>query len=232
MSAAYTAEDYLGAMQALMPRGRVWSRDIDSLQARLLLALVRVYERSDASAHHLLVDAFPQTAVDLLPEWEATLGLPDSCAGAADTLIERQALVVAKLLEPGGMSKAYFLKLAAALGYVDTTITEFGPTHCQMSCEAPLMDESWRFVWEVNLPHETTSITTQFGPTHCEMDCEVPVTDVIAQLVETIGPHSIFQVDSRSDERVDSYKFGALECMFMRLKPAHTYVMFSYRGLA
>lgn len=202
MTATYTAQDYLCALQTLMPRGRVWPRDLDATQTKLLLGLAQVFERSDARARQLLIDAFPGTVDELLPEWEASLGLPDSCGGNPGTIAARQARAVMKFQEPGGMSKAYFLKLATALGYVDTTITESGPTSCEMTCEAPVRgDPLWRFVWHVNLPHQGDN-------------------------------HAFFRADSRCDERVDNYAFGALECQFMRLKPAHTYVIFTYEGMA
>ena len=200
MTASFSAQDYLGALQALMPRGRVWPRDLDATQTQLLLALAQVYERSDGRSRQLLVDGFPQTAVELLPEWESTLGLPDSCGGAPDSIAERQARLVVKLQEPGGMSKAYFLDLAAVLGYLDVTITEFGPTHCGMTCEAGVMDELFRFLWKVNLPHQ-------------------------------VHNHAVFRANACCDGRIDSYAFGALECQLMRLKPAHTQVIFTYKEI-
>ncbi len=201
MTASFSAKDYLGALQALMPRGRVWPRDIEATQTQLLLALAQVYERSDGRSRQLLVDGFPQSAVELLPEWEATLGLPDSCGGAPDSITERQARLVVKLQEPGGMSKGYFLNLAMVLGYADVTITEFGPTNCGMTCEVAVMGEHFRFLWRVNLPHQGEN-------------------------------HTVFRVGSRCDERIDRYAFGTLECQLMRLKPAHTQIIFTYKELA
>lgn len=201
MTASFSAQDYLGALQALMPRGRVWPRDLDAAQTGLLLALAKAYERNDARSRVLLIDGFPSTAVELLPEWEATLGLPDCCGGHPETIKARQARVVVKLQEPGGMSRAYFLNLAAVLGYADMTITEFGPTHCAMTCEVAVMDEYFRFLWKVNIPHQGNN-------------------------------HTVFRTGSRCDARIDNYAFGALECQLMRLKPAHTQVVFTYKELA
>ena len=201
MTASFSAQDYLGALQALMPRGRVWPRDLDATQTRLLLSLAQVYERSDGRSRQLLIDSFPQSAVELLPEWEAALGLPDSCGGAPESIAERQARVVVKLQEPGGMSKGYFLNLATVLGCKDVTITEFGPTNCGMTCEVAVMDEQFRFLWKVNLPHQ-------------------------------VNNHTAFTVGARCDERLDRYAFGALECQLMRLKPAHTQVIFTYKEIA
>lgn len=201
MTASFSAQDYLGALQALMPRGRVWPRDLDAAQTGLLLALAQAYERNDARSRVLLIDSFPPTAVELLPEWEATLGLPDSCGGSPETIQERQARVVVKLQEPGGMSRAYFLNLAAVLGYADMTIAEFGPTNCEMACEVAVMDEQFRFLWKVNIPHQGDN-------------------------------HAVFRAGIRCDARIDSYAFGVLECQLMRLKPAHTQVIFTYKEVA
>lgn len=201
-TSAYTAEDYLGALQSLLPRGMAWPRDMDAAQTKVLLGLVQTYARSDEYARQLLVDAFPSTAIDLLPEWEASLGLPDCCDSGSGTLLQRQARAVLKLQEPGGMSKSYFLNLAAVLGYEDTTITESGPMTCESTCASPVSDDDrWRFVWYVNLPHQGDN-------------------------------HTFFRADSRADMRVDTYLLGALECQLVRLKPAHTYVIFTYEGLA
>lgn len=201
MTASFSAQDYLGALQALMPRGRVWPRDLDATQTQLLLALAQVYERSDGRSRQLLVDGFPQSAVELLPEWESTLGLPDSCGGAPESIAERQARLVVKLQEPGGMSKRYFLNLATVLGYADVTIYEFGPTNCGMTCEVAVMDERFRFLWTVNIPHQGDN-------------------------------HAVSRTGMRCDARIDNFAFGALECQLMRLKPAHTQVVFTYKEVA
>lgn len=168
MTASFSAQDYLGALQALMPRGRVWPRDLDAMQTRLLLSLAQVYERNDGRSRELLSDGFPQSAVELLPEWEATLGLPDSCGGVPESIAERQARLVVKLREPGGMSRVYFLDLALELGYSDTTIAEFGPANCQMTCESPVVDQFFRFIWKVNLPHEVDNQTFFRADTRCD----------------------------------------------------------------
>lgn len=98
----YSAADYLSAMQALMPRGRVWPKDSDATQTQVLGGLVQVYARNTARANNLLVDAFPGMSAELLPEWEATLGLPDPCAGVAPTVAARNAQVLARFTGLGG----------------------------------------------------------------------------------------------------------------------------------
>jgi uncharacterized protein YmfQ (DUF2313 family) len=124
MPQARTNADYLEAIQGLLPRGRVWPRESDSVQAQALSGLAPTPQRVDAAGLALLVDAFPATAVDLLPEWEESLGLPDPCAGEAPTIAARQAQVVARFSGGGGQSVPFFIAFAAALGFT-ITITEF-----------------------------------------------------------------------------------------------------------
>jgi uncharacterized protein YmfQ (DUF2313 family) len=150
-----TAADFLSALQALMPRGRVWPRELDSVQAETLAGLAPTYERQTNRANYLLVDVFPATTTEVLPEWEETLGLPDPCAGEAPTIQQRRAQVVAKLTNTGGQSVAYFIAYAAALGFV-ITITEFTPFRMgAQRMGAPLGGPDWAHTWAVNAPLNT-----------------------------------------------------------------------------
>jgi uncharacterized protein YmfQ (DUF2313 family) len=56
------------------------------VQSQVLYGLAKSYERETARANNLLVDSFPLTTYELLPEWESSLGLPDPCAGVAPIL--------------------------------------------------------------------------------------------------------------------------------------------------
>jgi Uncharacterized protein conserved in bacteria len=153
----YSAADYLSAMQALMPRGRVWPKDADATQTQVLSGLVQVYARNTARANNLLVDAFPATSVELLPEWEQTLGLPDPCAGEAPTLQGRQAQVIARFAGSGGQSAAYFIAYAAKLGYA-VTITPFTPFRVgQQSMGCQLGTQDWAFTWRINSAAQTVT---------------------------------------------------------------------------
>lgn len=129
---SYCASDYLGALQALMPRGRIWPRDVSSVQAKVLAGLTKVYEAQNKRANNLLVDAFPSTAAELLPEWEATLGLTSNSAGPAATVSARQALVVARLVGANGIAAGDFADYAALLGY-SVTVKGNAPFRCGQS---------------------------------------------------------------------------------------------------
>jgi len=145
----YSRADFRSALQALLPRGRVWPREDGSAQARVLDGLAGVYERQSADAAALLADAFPPTAQDLLPEWEATLGLD----GGA-TMPERRFAVIARLTARGGQSHPYFIGLAEALGFPGATITDFGRFTVGGACTAAVRTGSWHHVWLLHVPDD------------------------------------------------------------------------------
>jgi len=147
----YTDADYLAAMQALLPRGRAWPREAAAILTKVLGALAPTYTRQGARAVVLLADAFPVAPVELLPEWEATLGLPDPCAGPSPTIQQRQQQVAARFIAGGGQSVEFFVNFAATLGY-PITITQFAPSRFGQPFGQPLGGEAWAHAWQVNAP--------------------------------------------------------------------------------
>ena len=148
----YLAADFLAALQALMPRGRVWPREPDAKQTSVLSGLTPTYERSNARADYLLVDAFPATTSELLPEWEASLGLPDPCLGGSPSVAQRVAQVVARFTSSGGQSVPYFIAFAATLGY-PITIQEFTTARIGVATIGqPINNDAWAYAWAVHAP--------------------------------------------------------------------------------
>lgn len=145
----------------------------------------------------LLLETDPRTTVALLSDWERVYGLPDDCCSTLDAAAERRVRLATKVAEIGGLSKPYFINLATALGYSDVTITSFKPTTCEMTCDGAVMDETWRFAWQVNIPNQK-------------------------------NVHRFFGAESASDEAIDTYKQGVVECLFKKLKPAASLVLFNY----
>ncbi len=163
----FSANDYTAALQALIPPGAVWPTDPDATQTAVLSALANSYQQSDDAALALLVGAFPTTATIMLTEWESTLGLPDDCAiGETDSMALRQAAVTAKLFSTGGQSPAYFIDVAAQLGYT-ITITQYRQARAGLSvCGDALNGENWPFVWLITAP-ATTIIYAKAGLSYC-----------------------------------------------------------------
>lgn len=123
-----SVEAYRAQLQALLPPGDlVWPRRADTELGRLLTALAEGLAEADARAKQLLEESLPDSALEMLPDWERVVGLPDACSTElANTIAERRMNVVAKLTMRGGASKAWFIAFAAKLGYV-IEIDEFRP---------------------------------------------------------------------------------------------------------
>jgi uncharacterized protein YmfQ (DUF2313 family) len=148
----YSVFDYLSALQRLLPRGRVWQRGWGSVQAQDLLTLMPQIVRLNERAIDVLAETFPCSTYELLPEWEATLGLPDPCIGEAATIQARQQAVCLKWSARGGQSIAYFEQLAASIGCA-ITIQTFRPFYIgQSRVDDRLFDEQWAYVWQVSTP--------------------------------------------------------------------------------
>ena len=142
--------DLAGLFLRLLPRGRVWPKVLSAVQPQAIAAIMPTYQRLLARDNYLLVDAFPSTTVELLPEWEASLGLPDPCAGEDPTIELRQMHVVARLTQSNGPSIPSLTAFAAALGYT-ITITEFAPARADVSyADDPCYEPEWAFAWQIN----------------------------------------------------------------------------------
>lgn len=151
--ALFKAADYRSALLALLPRGRVWPREPGSLQYAFMDGCAPTFERLDARAQTLLFDAFPANTLELLPEWELSLGLPDPCDGDEQTVEQRRAQVMVRLVEGGGQSVGYYLAVLSRLGYPDATITEYAPFRTNASvANSALYGDEWWHVWNINLP--------------------------------------------------------------------------------
>ncbi len=137
--------------------------------AKLLASFAGGMALMDLRLQDLLAEINPSTSSSLLPEWEAFVALPDQCCNLTTApLAERQRMVVSRLTDVGSLSRAYFLQLAIDLGYQDVSITEFRPTHCEMTCEVAVMDERFRFLWKVNLPHQGDNHTVFRPGSRCD----------------------------------------------------------------
>ncbi|WP_424138155.1 YmfQ family protein [Roseomonas chloroacetimidivorans] len=154
---ARTVAEYSVALLALLPRGRIWPRDPDATLAAVARGLAPSAQRLDGRAVALLTDAFPGTAYELLPEWEASLGLPDPCAGPSPSLQQRRAQVVARLTATGGQSVPYFIEVAANLGY-GISVKEYAPARVGLLRAGDrLYGAAWAHAWAIQAPETTVT---------------------------------------------------------------------------
>lgn len=152
-------------------------------------------DTANYSADQLIEEADPNTTTVMLADWERVYGLPDACVAAAGIIQstrERRSALVAKVNMVGGQSSAFFIGLAADLGYT-VTITEWQPHTTEHDSEHPITDEPWRFVWQVNAPLNT--IREQTTEDDTEMALEVWGNKLLECVISRFKPahtHVIF----------------------------------------
>jgi uncharacterized protein YmfQ (DUF2313 family) len=142
---------YRRTLQKLLPRGLAWPRLQGTVLGRLLEGLGVELWRVEQRALDLLREADPRTTSELLADWERVAGLPDPCTGTLESAAARRAALASRLGSLGGQSRAYFIGLAASLGY-EVSITEFDAFHAGMTVGQPLYGTDWQFAWQVNAP--------------------------------------------------------------------------------
>lgn len=145
------------------------ARELGVMQ-RLLLAFGAELARVDCRLDDLVRESYPGTAVELLDDWERELGLPGECGTPPTELAARQAAAAAKFSQRGGQSRAFFIDLAAMLGF-PISIFEHEPYDCNSACDAPVNGELWRFVWDVQQP------ATPVVPMDCNSPCNASLLE-------------------------------------------------------
>ena len=86
-----------------LPVGRAWPRDPEAFLPKYALGFAKRLQEVELSADQLLLEMRPETTVQLLPEWEVYLGLPE-CNIAYQTFEQRRAAVVEKYHRKGGLA--------------------------------------------------------------------------------------------------------------------------------
>lgn len=168
----YQAADYAAAARGLLPRGRAWPQDSGTVQEAARLAIGKTFERSDGAANMLIETSLPGTLTPLLPEWEATLGLPDPCAGAAPTFAQRCDQVRGRFVNAGGQSRQHFIDFAAALGF-EITITNYAPFRVGLSPAGnAVAGDEVTFVWGVTIVSITGDLPVDV--LKCELEAVQP----------------------------------------------------------
>jgi uncharacterized protein YmfQ (DUF2313 family) len=113
-----TAAEFAAAMQARVPPG-VALAGVNA--ADLLAGCAAAFADLHAQAAVLSeVETVPSTTDILLPNWEMDYGLPDCCTPLGASIQERRNALLAKIAQVGGQSEAYFIAVAAALGWTIT----------------------------------------------------------------------------------------------------------------
>lgn len=156
-------------------------------------------KRIEARALDVLEVIHPQTAGNMLGDWERLLGIKQSAGNYQD----RVNRVMIKLNMLGGLSIPYFTRLAESIGY-RITIKEFSPLTGDLP---PLLERGeWAsapedeliFMWRVDIANGEDNIRYFRAGSSC------------------------------AGERLTDFGDPIIEALFKELKPAHTYCYFAY----
>jgi len=199
---ARSALEYLRLLQSLLPYGKAWARDDDSVLTEFLHGeaeeFARVEKRSD--------DLFPEknilTTNELLTDHENDLGLPE-CFLLADTIELRRTRAHAKLTLYGKQNKQHFIDLIEVFtgGYI-IKITQYRPFWCGVGVSGdPCGDKENIFWWKVacNYGYEWEYFTCHESRCYDQL---IGVSD----------------------------NYAALICLLNKRKQAHTQIIFAYEA--
>lgn len=114
-----TIQRWAEGVRTLLPRGAAWAIKRDGVFAKILEAVAAEWARVAERLDRLPLEADPRTAIELLPEWEETLGLPSTCTpGPLDTPMRQMNAAARYAGRPGPATAAEFVAFAAQLGYL------------------------------------------------------------------------------------------------------------------
>lgn len=148
---AYGEPEFTEGIGGLLPPGPIWTTDPATVQGQVWAAIAASEAKVHARAAALLaIEADPRLTVEMLADWERAFGLPDECTVLPASLQERRASLLWKITAVGGQSRAYFIALAAFLGFT-ITIEEPRPFRVGISRAGdPLRGIAWIFAWRVH----------------------------------------------------------------------------------
>lgn len=144
-----TTEQYLTLLQNLLPTGAAWSREPDSTLTQVLTVIAGAMAKAHNRAADLLDELDPRTTLELLTDWERVCDLPDSGAALGETIAARRGAVVARLTATGGQNAAYFVALAASLGFEVEIIEYRMRLHGRRRHGTRYGGREMQFVWAV-----------------------------------------------------------------------------------
>lgn len=208
-------DDFRDALAALLPVGRAWPRDPDTTLMRFLAGIAVSWADHDAKAWTLLSrESDPRSTLWMLDSWERAFGLPDECVAEPLAIADRQKALVEKMTSIGGQSRAFFLGVAAGLGYT-ITIREWAPFMVGVSRVGDTSDgEGGEYRWQIGEPTMRFYWTVRVGAVRVTW---FRVGGGGGQV--GVDPH--VRIALATD----------LECLFNKYKPAHTQIVFDYDEL-
>ncbi|MCX5496425.1 DUF2313 domain-containing protein [Kaistia dalseonensis] len=195
---------FASGLAALLPTGIAWPRESDTVLMGLVRALAEEWARVDKRGADLLGrESDPRATIELLDAWETAFGLPDPCVAEPQTIEARQQVLVNRMTMEGSQSRAFFIQIAADLGY-EIEIKEYSPFMCGVSEVGETLHG-----WEI-------------GPAEIRFYWSIAIAGARLSWFRAgsgqAGVDHLLEIGIATD----------ITCIFNRLKPAHTQVLFDY----
>ncbi|MBI3677402.1 MAG: DUF2313 domain-containing protein [Proteobacteria bacterium] len=206
-------------LKTLLPPG-AYVVDAPNIGAELKV-MGNALENLQAESADLLANSFPNSCVELLPAWERNYGIKtdpmSNTAARLNTLLSRA-------LARGGLSPQYFIALAAAVGYT-ATIREFLPCMAGWGrCGDVVHSPDVLNIWQVVVQISAAWIVPQAGLARCGD----PFGTYPGAAYATLFTQRATAGVARCGNSIANHSTSQLETFFNALKPAHTYVFFTY----
>ncbi|ENM3953878.1 YmfQ family protein [Vibrio cholerae] len=172
----HSVEQWSNSIMQQMPRGVIWQRETTLDLYKYAAGYAPRLEAAEISAEGLLFEMRPETTLQMLPEWEDYLALPE-CNAGKQAIESRRAAVVEKYHRKGGLQAWNIEKLASDLGF-DVEVQELFPHHCLRGCDYPLYEEKYRHILRIHVKGITQAYAT------CLDDCLTPLVSQTAAILE------------------------------------------------
>lgn len=205
---APTREDLLPQALALLPRGAAWrspddqAPDTTSRMAGFWRGVLAGFADLYSRAYTLSLESTSATLVHALDDWEAEYGLPDDCLGEDPSTAARLRSLRQRVQSQTTITPADFVRLAAAAGY-------------EVVVEEPIMFEAGVSSCGWGDGHEVGSPANEYY-----------------WLVRPLEvPDEFFTAGESSAgwDRIYDYAVpDELICLFERLRPAWTRIIWNY----
>jgi uncharacterized protein YmfQ (DUF2313 family) len=218
-------KEYSVALAALLPQGLAWPRWPSSLLMKLVTGLAGIFGFVDDRAADLLeTESDPRKTVEILPEWERAFGLPDHCLPIPTDIDTRHKVLVRRITMLGAQSRAFFIALAASIGY-QITIREFSPFQVGVSRVGNTrnLDDGVHYRWNIGHSDMRFYWVIRVNPIFLlwfhvgDGGLYIPQQTWQTRL-SMCGIDPLLTIGRRTD----------LECILRRYGPAHTMLLFDY----
>lgn len=216
MPTAAKIAKYKKLLGQLLPPGRLFDPLNQPVLQKLLEATAVEFARFDDRIDDALREADPRKALELLPEWERLVGLPDECTPLGVTLEDRRNQVTQKLTSVGGISLAYYEFLTAQLGF-PSTVTDWKEFQVGRSQVGQPLSNDFDIPFQVGQSQVGQQLQRWGWLFMFNVEMPASAADVFQVGLSTVG------------EPLVSLSNDLIACTIKKLKPAHTGVTFSFK---